>query len=185
MIDALDFPHHSQFMISIEPISRSHLPFVQRHASDPIISAASLVPYPYPDDGAARWYDVIHPKIEAGLAKVFAIKSNDDFCGVVSINQIDQQAGSGSVDYWVAVPFHGIGVGSGAVNLVLRHAHERLGLFKFNSACLLRNIASVRVLEKNGFKQKAQMILRDGRFKGETFCRFERPVADALTMTAL
>ncbi|NGY03170.1 GNAT family N-acetyltransferase [Solimonas terrae] len=159
-------------MVTIEPIGEQHLAFVQLHASHPSIGAASMVPYPYPADGAARWYDGVRARQADGLARVFAIQRHGQFSGVMSINGIAAESWSAELDYWVAFAFQGRGVATQAAALAMSFARESLGTRHLHSACLARNVASGRVLEKCGFREIGRITLPDGRFKGEEVRRF-------------
>ena len=158
-------------MITIEPIAREHLSLVQKHASNPAIGATSTVPHPYPAQGAMRWYEHISLRIAAGHSKVFAIKCDGGFCGVMSLNNIKEN--TAELDYWVTYEFQGRGIATEAAGLAIRHARQSLNIVTLFSGCLLRNVASGRVLEKNGFKEINRTILEEGKFKGETFQRFQ------------
>jgi RimJ/RimL family protein N-acetyltransferase len=85
------------------------------------------------------------------------------------------------LDYWVAVPFWNKGIATAAAKEAIRYAFEGLGLTTLYSSCLVRNPASARVLEKNGFTQISEFV-NDGRFgtkfEGEPMKRFRLFRAD-------
>lgn len=56
-----------------------------------------------------------------------------------------------SVGYWVASAANGRGVATAAVTDIVRVAFEELGLHRVQAETLLHNVASQRVLERNGF----------------------------------
>lgn len=137
--------------ITLKPIAAHHLPHVQSHASHPSIGAMSTVPWPYPEDGADVWFKRVSKRMEEKTAWVFAITCDDAFAGIVSVNDIDAANCSASIDYWVSVPFQGRGVATRAVALALEHLSPDMHTVSYSSRCLARNLASRRVLEKNGF----------------------------------
>jgi [ribosomal protein S5]-alanine N-acetyltransferase len=59
-----------------------------------------------------------------------------------------------SLGYWMGAPFAGRGVMSGAVRLVAGLAFGPLQLRRIEAACLPENAASVRLLEKTGFRRE-------------------------------
>ncbi len=160
-------------IVSIEPINEKHLPFVQKYASNPQISKTSNVPYPYPKNGAEEWYAFIKKKIKTGECKVFVILNDMRFCGIITLNDIQKEKQSAQVDYWLAVEFHNKGITTKAVKSVVEFANETLSICNFYSGGLKSNIASGRVLEKNGFTETEVFIMSEGKFKGEKVRRFE------------
>lgn len=133
-------------------LSEFELPLVQEYASHPEIGATSNVPHPYPDEGAWHWYGNVLRGSNAGQLNVFSIWS-DEFCGIVSLNSIDMGAGTCEVDYWVARHLWGQGIATDVVRQALFYAKHVIGLGCAFSTCLLRNVGSSRVLEKNGFHE--------------------------------
>ena len=58
-----------------------------------------------------------------------------------------------SVGYWVSRPANGRGLATSAVGDVVRIAFEELGLHRVQGETLLHNLASQRVLARNGFER--------------------------------
>lgn len=161
-------------MLLLTPITPEHLPDVQRHAAAPGIGATSYVPSPYPEDGAIAWHAVVASRIDEGRAQVFAITEDGDFRGVMSINDIDHSAGRAHLDYWVATPYQGRGIASRATALAMRLAGTELQLKAMLSTCLATNIASLRVLERNGFVAYSQALAPRGKFHGQELLHLRR-----------
>jgi len=94
----------------------------------------------------------------------------------MALNAVDKQAGTAELDYWVAVPFWNRGIGTAAARPVIEFAFEELGLSTLQSCCLPGNMASVRVLEKNGFVKVGEFV-NDGKygnkFLGQSMKRFQ------------
>jgi [ribosomal protein S5]-alanine N-acetyltransferase len=63
-------------------------------------------------------------------------------------------ASTASLGYWMGEPFAGRGVMTGAVRQVALLAFGRLQLRRIEAACLPENAASVRLLEKTGFRRE-------------------------------
>jgi [ribosomal protein S5]-alanine N-acetyltransferase len=63
-------------------------------------------------------------------------------------------AATASLGYWMGEPFAGRGLMTAAVRAVLDLAHARLDLRRIEAACLPENAASVRLLEKTGFRRE-------------------------------
>ncbi|MET0414973.1 MAG: GNAT family N-acetyltransferase [Actinoplanes sp.] len=60
---------------------------------------------------------------------------------------------SGQLGYWVAAKVNGRGVATAAVADVVRTAFGALGLHRIEAGTLVHNVASQRVLERNGFQR--------------------------------
>lgn len=70
----------------------------------------------------------------------------------------------GEVDCW------GKGYGSEAVGLVVRLAFEELGLFRLQAGAYSSNVASIRVLARNGFVQEGclrQALVTQGTMRDD------------------
>lgn len=159
--------------VTIEPINEQHLPFVQKYASNPQISKTSNVPFPYPENGAVEWYGFIKEGVKSGKCKVFAILNNSEFCGVITLNDIQIEKQSTQIDYWLAVEFHNKGITTKAVKAVMNLASETLSICNFYSGGLKKNFASCKVLEKNGFSETGTFVMSEGKFKGEEIRQFK------------
>ncbi len=75
--------------------------------------------------------------------------------GGLNLTNVRRGAASmASLGYWMGAPFAGKGVMAGAVRIVSRLAFEQLQLRRIEAACLPENAASVRLLEKTGFRRE-------------------------------
>jgi len=63
-------------------------------------------------------------------------------------------AQSGSLGYWIAAPHARQGHMTAAVNAIVPFAFDTLKLHRIEAACIPANVASVRLLEKTGFKRE-------------------------------
>ena len=63
-------------------------------------------------------------------------------------------AQAGSLGYWMGAPHAGQGYMTAAVKLVIPFAFETLRLHRVEAACIPGNVASVRLLEKTGFRRE-------------------------------
>jgi RimJ/RimL family protein N-acetyltransferase len=138
--------------IHLEPVGMRHAPEVQKLVtSHPDIVGMTRMPDPYPDDGAAEWIAQAVPKCEAGEWYVFAI-TRDDGQAVGLIGLIGESERGAEMGYWVGGPFMNEGFATQAVRLLLEFAFSELGLERVFATPLERNLASRRVLEKNGLE---------------------------------
>ncbi|MET0330139.1 MAG: GNAT family N-acetyltransferase [Dyella sp.] len=161
-------------MLLLSRMDERYLPMVQKYASDPCIGATSTVPFPYPKDGALSWYGTVINRQKDGSAAVFAVTEDREFRGVISINAIQREAGRAQLDYWIARPYQGRGIATQAAALAVDHAKTELKLQMLSSRCLTTNLASARVLERNGFAEYGRLIAQQGKFTGQELRGFRR-----------
>ena len=93
--------------------------------------------------------------------------------GVVELGAADCEKRSVRCDYGIASSHWGKGITTRAVALALHYAFCELGMEIVHSACLKRNPASARVLEKNGFQETQEFIYNSSKFKNEPARRFQ------------
>jgi [ribosomal protein S5]-alanine N-acetyltransferase len=110
----------------------------------------------------------------------FAILDGREIAGTVNLFNILREAlQSGTIGYWVDHDRNRRGLATGAVEEILAYAFHELGLHRVEAATLVDNVASQRVLEKNGFERIG--LARDFlRIDGEwcDFLLFQRLVDD-------
>lgn len=127
-----------------------HLPALQQLAADPAIAARTRLPHPYPPDGAGTFFAAMQREREAGTAHVFAIEDEGRFVGLVGFHQIE--AGAAELGYWVGRADQGRGIGGHAVRAAVRVAFDYLRLRRLWADVLADNTASIRILERVGFR---------------------------------
>ena len=83
----------------------------------------------------------------------FAIigKEQNEFMGVVSLHEIDWRNSNAYVAFSIGKDYWGKGYTTEAVGLIVEYSFYFLNLRKLRSSVLRPNVASIRVLEKNGF----------------------------------
>jgi [ribosomal protein S5]-alanine N-acetyltransferase len=78
-----------------------------------------------------------------------------ELVGGVTLSNIRRRAAqAASLGYWMSAEFAGRGLMTRAVGLLLPFVFEELRLHRLEAACLPHNSASIRVLEKNGFRKE-------------------------------
>ena len=95
----------------------------------------------------------VERSLGAASAAPFVIVADGEPVGTVNISNVVRGAfSSGNVGYWVAQRWNGRGVATRAVGLVVARAFGALGLHRLEAGTLLHNVASQRVLTRNGFR---------------------------------
>jgi RimJ/RimL family protein N-acetyltransferase len=78
----------------------------------------------------------------------------------------DYRAHRAEIGYWLGCPFWGKGLMTQAVGAFVRYAFRELHLRRLTAHVFEENLASARVLEKNGFKLEGELrehFLKDGK----------------------
>ncbi len=136
----------------------------------PEISDTTLnVPYPYPDGAAKGWIGTHAQAAADGKGWTWAItrRSDDVLMGAIGIDVVVEHQ-RGALGYWLGVPFWSQGYMSEAARAVVTFGFDTLGLHRIEAACLTRNPASARVMEKAGLVYEStarDFILKHGIFE--------------------
>ena len=122
-----------------------------------------IFPHPYTQDDAKWWIN----HASAKLGTVFAIINGEEAIGGIGlVLQADVYRRSAEIGYWLGEPFWGRGIATGALGALVKHAFTAFDLVRLYATVFEWNPASMRVLEKNGFKLEGIMrksVVKDGR----------------------
>ncbi|HEY5880664.1 MAG TPA: GNAT family protein [Nakamurella sp.] len=89
----------------------------------------------------------------------FAITVDGSFAGQVTLGGIQRGAlRSGWVGYWVDSRFHGKGVATAAVALIVAHGFGPVGLHRVEATISPHNHASRAVMDHLGFRQEGELL---------------------------
>ncbi|MCC1492143.1 GNAT family N-acetyltransferase [Cognatishimia sp. F0-27] len=109
--------------------------------------------------------------ISSGTAvPLFLVRRRDQaLIGAITLDNIRRgPAQAGTLGYWIGAPYAREGYMSEAIEAMVHHAFERLGLSRIEAACLPENVPSRGLLERSGFKYEgvAQSYLQiNGRWR--------------------
>ena len=106
----------------------------------------SNVPYPYTLDDADEWLKIVDNE-EFNL-NIFL---NDDLIGGIGLTPAEDDFYE--LGYWLGVEYWGQGYATESVRGLLSYAATNTPCEKFKANVYKENIASAKVLEKNGFKR--------------------------------
>jgi [ribosomal protein S5]-alanine N-acetyltransferase len=110
---------------------------------------------PFEPDRDERYFTVEgqRERIESGEQQAFAILDGVRIAGIVALSHIARGPfQSANLGYWVAQGLTGRGLATKAVGEVIEVAFGELGLHRLEAGTQVDNVASRRVLEKNGFE---------------------------------
>jgi ribosomal-protein-alanine N-acetyltransferase len=111
---------------------------------------------PFEPDRDERFYTVDgqRERLEREGVHDFAILDEERIAGTMQLsNVVRGPRQSANLGYWVAERANGRGLATNAVGEVIPIAFGELGLHRLEAGTLVENLASRRVLEKNGFEQ--------------------------------
>lgn len=127
------------------------------------------IPYPYGDPEADWFLRRMKEKLatEAPL-QTWAIRQKNDRNLIGVFGYHDYESGSHKVEigYWLAKPYWGQGIATRVVQRMCKRAFEEMNVQRIYAKAFARNRASVRVLEKAGFKQEG-LLRKDFLKEGE------------------
>ena len=106
----------------------------------------SNVPYPYTLDDADEWLKIVDNE-EFNL-NIFL---NDDLIGGVGLTPAEDDFYE--LGYWLGVEYWGQGYATESVMELLNYAKSNTPCEKLKANAFKENVASAKVLEKNGFKR--------------------------------
>jgi RimJ/RimL family protein N-acetyltransferase len=158
----------------LRPLALSDAPAIQRHFNNwnIIRRLASVVPWPYPDDGAETFIRQQLEKSAAGeeiYQWVLVLQDGDG----EAIGNINFRPGTnnpkGNRGFWLAEPYWNRGLMTEAVSSVNGFVFGTLGIESFLVCNAASNAASRRVKQKTGaeFVGTIELLHHDGQLKSE------------------
>ena len=100
---------------------------------------------------------------DMGYAFLIFSEDTDELVGGLTMSNVRRGVTQSAVlGYWMGKPFTGCGYMTEAVRAVVNFGFETLHLHRLEAATMPNNIASIRVLERNGFRREgfARGLLR-------------------------
>ena len=124
------------------------------------------LPNPYTEADADWWLGmVVENEGKEGVWR--AIVVDGLIVGSISVERLaNVQRNAGSIGYMVLTPFWSQGIGTEAVRQICGIAFQELALERIIGEVFPENLASARVLEKNGFRlegTKVGAVVKGGR----------------------
>jgi len=107
--------------------------------------------------GFARRLAAYEQDMDRGVGYPFLIFRTGDqtLVGGITLSQVRRGvAQTGTIGYWIGLPFVRQGLASRAVGTLARFGFEHLKLHRLEAACLTDNAASQKVLQSQGFERE-------------------------------
>ena len=141
-----------------------------KHANNPRI-ASNLrdgFPYPYLLSDAKRWFEMVGENRDD---VILAIEVNGEAAGGIGLHSLkDVYRYNCEIGYWLSEAHWGRGIMSEAVGAMVDHAFTQGSWLRLFACIFENNPGSMRVLEKNGFKQEAihrKAVMKEGLLMDE------------------
>ena len=124
------------------------------------------LPYPYTEADADWWLGMVAEN--EGKEGVWrAIVVDGQIVGSISVeSKADENYAVGAIGYMILTPFWSQGIGTEAVRQICGISFRELALDRIIGEVFPENLASARVLEKNGFqleRTKIGGVVKDGK----------------------
>ena len=124
------------------------------------------LPYPYTEADADWWLGMVAEN--EGKDGVWrSIWADDQLIGSISVERkAEEEHNIGEIGYMILTPWWSKGIGTEAVRQICGIAYREFALECIIGEVFPNNLASVRVLEKNGFQldeTKAGIVMKDGK----------------------
>lgn len=150
--------------LRLRPYLPSDAADVQRLAGDArVADTTANIPHPYPDGAAQTWIAGLAPALAAGTRIAYAITLRQDgaLIGTVDLHEMSRTHARAMLGYWIGVPSWGQGYATEATRRLIDHGHAAHGLSRIGGACLARNPASARVMEKAGLRLEGRLVAHE------------------------
>lgn len=125
------------------------------------------IPRPYTEAHFDQWLRIVaEASQQHGEPIHFAIRDGDALIGSIGFDGLTK-GHRAEIGYWLAKPWWGRGIMTAVVGRACEYAVLRWKLARIAAHVFESNIASARVLEKNGFEFEGLLRkhhLKDGRF---------------------
>lgn len=150
---------------SLRPLRADDAGSLVQHANDRRIwlNLRDRFPHPYSREDAERYIDAVATQQPVTS---FAIAVNDAAVGGVAFTVgTDIERVNAEIGYWLGAAFWGRGIMTEAVAIATTYAFDALAVHRVFAVPFTHNVASQRVLEKNGYVREGLMrrsALKDG-----------------------
>lgn len=146
-------------------------------ANDPKIAAnlTNQFPHPYTLENAKNFIEMQNNFVPT---RVFGIFYNTQLAGAIGVHpQSDIFCKNAELGYWIAQKYWGLGIATSAIKLIVEYGFKEFDINRIFARQFGYNIASQKVLEKNGFELEATLtntIYKNGQYTDELIFAIRR-----------
>lgn len=162
--------------INLRPMKYSDIDSIVENINDKSIARyTERIPHPYFAKDAKGFIEeqknnlpaLPRKALQAGKKKKLHLgienKASKKIIGGIGLTILDKKNKGATLGYWLGKKYWSKGIMTEASKLIINHAFKNLKLQRIQATVMHPNIASMKVLEKNGFKLEG--ILRKKIFK--------------------
>ena len=154
------FPSLETKRLVLNQITTADIPLIVAYAGNKkIADNTRTMPHPYFAEDAIAWINMANQGFRKKDNYIFAMRNKDDhsFMGGIGLT-IAPEHNRAEIGYWLAEEFWDKGYTSEAVKAMLQFGFEQLQLNKIEAAYISTNIASGKIMKRNG-------MVKEGVFK--------------------
>ncbi len=141
-----------------------------RHANNPelALNMRDAFPYPYTLADARKWLNTLGNKRND---MILAIEVNNEAAGGIGLHGLtDVYRYNGEIGYWLSRDYWGRGIMTDVVDVMVEYAFVQTHWLRLFACVFEHNLASMKVLEKNGFRKEAvhrKAVMKAGKLLDE------------------
>lgn len=142
--------------VKLRPWSINDLQLLVKYANESSIAnnMTDKFPHPYTMENGIQFLSFVEGK---SPATILAIEWKGELVGSIGLHlQEDIHRRNAELGYWLAVPFWGKGIISAAISLMVDYGFKHFDIDRIFARPFGTNLASQKVLEKNGFILEAR-----------------------------
>lgn len=143
--------------LTLRLLSHDDVEALWPHVSDPELPRYMTWEHHRDRGETARFVDAMVKASQGGTGYVWTMREGEQFRGLVGLHDVRRQQLAWRIDraelgYWIGAPWRNRGFTSEGARAAVRFGFERLDLHKITVGCVKENVASVRVIERLGFR---------------------------------
>lgn len=154
----------------LRPWSMKDAPSLAQYANNINVwnNVRDVFPHPYTEEDAKAYITMVqHEEPALNFAIIVDGKAVG---GVGFIPQKDVERFNAEIGYWIGEPFWGKGIITEVVRTITQHIFSTTDIFRIFACAYEYNTASMRVMEKAGFRKVG--IMEKAAFKNGRFVNF-------------
>lgn len=154
----------------LNKLEDSDIPRIVEYAGNIKVAETTLnIPHPYEEKDAKFWINMANQGFKDKSQFTFAVrlKTTNEFLGGIGI-VLQAPHDLGSLGYWIAEPYWNNGYATEAMATILKFGFEKLNLNKIFAQYLISNVASGKVMMKNGMIKEGELkeqMKKDGIYR--------------------
>lgn len=164
-----EYPQLTMLRLLFRAFAEADIPDLIKLAGNYEVARNTLnIPHPYTEADARHWLHLTQQARAQNTGFSFALKlrATGEFIGGIGLT-LESRFDRAEVGYWLGQPYWGRGLATEALAAVLRFGFEALLLNKIYATHHADNLASGRVMQKNGMLKEGELvqhIKRDGYY---------------------